>query len=152
MGSREDQREGDIGAGIAAGIARNGGEELRAADRERSGRSGDIDAGDMRTADGDVGVADFLADLGADGDFTGLEEGDFAGLLGAGGVEGSSEPEFNGIGERLAGGVFGDGFELELATDGGGGMGGSDFDGGDFGGCREFGLRVRGVFVRRRSM
>ncbi len=128
----------NVRARIAVGIARGGGEALGGTDGKRRAKRGDVNAGDVRFADGDVGVADFVANERANGDFAGLEERDDARLVGAGDVGGGGEPEFDGVGERVAGGVLGDGLESQLATDRSGGLRGSDQDDGDIGGFAGF--------------
>lgn len=104
----------------------------------------------MRLADGDVGVADFLPDGRADGDFPGLHKGDFAVFVGDGSIERRDEPEFDGVGKRLACGILGYRFELDLTADGRASGRRSNFDGGNLGGFFRFLLR-RWKVLRGRS-
>src|ERR1700676_5226918 len=100
---------------------------------KRRGGSSDIDFGDVRAANGDMSVTELIADESADGNFAGLEKRDLAILIGARSVEGRGVPIFHGVRENLAGSVFGDRFEGELAAEDGGGLQRSDFNAGDVG-------------------
>src|SRR5207245_8365428 len=94
---------------------------------------GHFDAGDMRLADGDLGVAGGAPNRRPDHDFTRPEQRDETLFARATQVSGRGEPELHSVRQRVACGVFADGFELNLVSDRGGSLARSYFDSGHFG-------------------